>query len=927
MDAWPSYCHERTSSSEKAKGKARAKDERLENPWRYPVVEHGSLSAATLKKKGRRLEWTFATRGQSKHKLVASGASVQVFPPTRPKPWRPPKATESQRSEQGAHFLRTCYPDVDVQAELIRDQIMEDTRATQQIMREDPYAGNLIDVSSFHVARKNLAYLAFPMGETNCQLNMSPLVVHSKTIIDLKPTATPVYSFDTPIRQIIASPHVTDVGKGKGAPTLAVRTMGATTLLQVNLAIDRTMYRIAPIPLITVRRSDIGDKGAVDMAISPFNSCMGYVVNSGGDIFRCSAPQSNPVIEQVHVGTPSERPFYRIAASHVRESVLSITDKAAKTLDTRAGKNSHMLHSLTRPQAVFTSIESLSDDRIIRLVSTDEILWLDERNTRKPLLAVKHGRNHDTTLQSFTRVMISSPVTFLTSRGNSLVTVYDVSRGNDNLVYLHDAPYSLPPVIRPDGAHLGHAFFQQPTALGSKYLSVFQLSGRGSVSLLNFQAVSGDSAAKDTASQDGLRTEWPPEVKKLGDDADAARPDLGHLAGRAHMVVDLQPAYEKMFMDRDEPDLVAQTDAVYDTLERMPTFWQNTDVLVEHCLTTFDVAARSGPDPDSVSRNDWFTGSVLDSAPGHRALSQGRLPHAQLVRNTPWHLDIASFVRRIVPELEESAQSTLEKLSRYDLSDDSGRTAASFRRENEARSQLALDLSLACDTYAHKRPGKGTTNNFEEDLLNISRSTEAMSLGDLDPSPVQFSFLRPLVKSDPRGLSFTEEGEVDSVKTIAPLGVRLLLQEWDIGTDPYEYVYCDPYDETAESANRIQRPAKPALPKDAPTIKETGPPTQTQIQRPPAIASSTVARGPPPIAASQPTAPRKPLIAARSHGSLVSTPQRALPSGSQPLDAQAVGPPPPSQEFMASTQVLPGPHGGRPAPAKKKPVKKRVGGF
>ena len=161
---------------------------------------------------------------------------------------------------------------------------------------------------------------------------------------------------------------------------------------------------------------------------------------------------------------------------------------------------------------------------------------------------------------------------------------------------------------------------------------------------------------------------------------------------------------------------------------------------------------------------------MLDSAPGHRALSQGHVPHAQLVRNTPWHVDISAFVRRIVPELEGSTQSTLEKLSRYDLSDDSGRTAASFRRENEARSQLALDLSLACDVYAHKRPGKDTTNKFEEDLLNISRSTEAMSLGDRDPSPMQFSFLRPLVKDDPRGVSFTDEDEVDTAKTIAPLG-------------------------------------------------------------------------------------------------------------------------------------------------------------
>ena len=72
--------------------------------------------------------------------------------------------------------------------------------------------------------------------------------------------------------------------------------MGVTTLLQINLAIDRTMYRLEPTPLLTVQRADMGDKSAVDMAISPFNSCVAYVVNSGGDIFRCSASQSKSVM-------------------------------------------------------------------------------------------------------------------------------------------------------------------------------------------------------------------------------------------------------------------------------------------------------------------------------------------------------------------------------------------------------------------------------------------------------------------------------------------------------------------------------------------------------------------------------------------------------------------------------------------------------
>lgn len=44
--------------------------------------------------------------------------------------------------------------------------------------------------------------------------DMSPLVVNTRTSTQLKPVATPVYTFDTPIRQIIASPHA-ETGKGK----------------------------------------------------------------------------------------------------------------------------------------------------------------------------------------------------------------------------------------------------------------------------------------------------------------------------------------------------------------------------------------------------------------------------------------------------------------------------------------------------------------------------------------------------------------------------------------------------------------------------------------------------------------------------------------------------------------------------------------
>ena len=93
----------------------------------------------------------------------------------------------------------------------------------------------MVDVTSFQVARKDHAYLAFPMGERFCELSerphaytpiillndchclldMSPLVVNSKTKIELQPVPAPVHTFNTPIQQILSPPHTNDVGKGK----------------------------------------------------------------------------------------------------------------------------------------------------------------------------------------------------------------------------------------------------------------------------------------------------------------------------------------------------------------------------------------------------------------------------------------------------------------------------------------------------------------------------------------------------------------------------------------------------------------------------------------------------------------------------------------------------------------------------------------
>ena len=340
---------------------------------------------------------------------------------------------------------------------------------------------------------------------------------------------------------------------------------------------------------------------------------------------------------------------------------------------------------------------------------------------------------------------------------------------------------------------------------------------------------------------------------------------------------------------------------------------------------------RAGDEPEDASRNDWFTGSSLDCAAGYRALEKGRIPRRELARGAPWHLDISASIRRNVPEFDEDPQKIMTNLTRYDLADDSRRPADSYRRETEARSQLALDLSLASDVYSTSRPrkdGSAPTNgsaNFDDDMLSISLSTQAMTLGDLEPPPVQFGFLRPVQKgprwngADDPDDEAKHEDEGTS-KLGIPLGVRLLLQEWEVGSDPSQYVYRNPYDDSAAEPVVARRAAKEPTAKESPGDSRV--PTRVPSQRPPAIASS-VPHGPPVIASSQPVPTRRPLAAARSEDALI--PRPAM-NGSQPTDFWMA--PPSSQDVpFASTQVLPGPHGGRPTVAKKKPGKKRVIGF
>lgn len=315
------------------------------------------------------------------------------------------------------------------------------------------------------------------------------------------------------------------------------------------------------------------------------------------------------------------------------------------------------------------------------------------------------------------------------------------------------------------------------------------------------------------------------------------------------------------------------------------------------CLTRFDIAFRSGEEPTHASRADFLTQSALSSRRGFRALDQGRVPREILIKGAAWYVNLEPLLQRFVPDISGDVQSIAERLRRYDLVLDDYRSGSSLRRESEAREQLAVDLVLSRDVYSAQSFAKAETEVTEGDefVETMSRATEAMTLSETGLPSFHFGYLSP-VPADPGNPAKT--ADVAPTGIALPPGVRLLLGEWDIGTHPDQYAYQDPYDDQRPVATSLifHSPSQKYADRDA---------SQSQPTVPPVIAYSRTGPG---ISSSQP-------MSSHLDG--------RLPDSAGP-DAHTD-----SYLPMSSTQILPGPFGGRLPLGKKKGAggKKRVGGF
>lgn len=313
-----------------------------------------------------------------------------------------------------------------------------------------------------------------------------------------------------------------------------------------------------------------------------------------------------------------------------------------------------------------------------------------------------------------------------------------------------------------------------------------------------------------------------------------------------------------------------------------------------------------------MSRADFFTESALNSKRGFRALVQNRIPVKHVSERAAWHHRLYPTLSHFVPQLQDSPTAVLQALRRYSLTVDDYRPGPSIRREIEAQEQLTLDLALCQDVFSPFRIClSGPEETLDEAFETMSLAVDAMLFDVPEPNSVQFGLLRPVRT---RGIDHYAKGKTDNIDGPCPLGVRLLLQEWEIGSDPQTYTYHDPYDSTASPAviTRARRQIHGKSPNQIPS-------TSMRSRRPPTIAAAPSVI-PPSKAQKIPD-----VLIGQNLSTSIRNIDRPVVS-SQPVQWDTL--PQASQGTpFPSTQVLSGPFGGRQTTAKKKQVKKRIGGF
>lgn len=254
-------------------------------------------------------------------------------------------------------------------------------------------------------------------------------------------------------------------------------------------------------------------------------------------------------------------------------------------------------------------------------------------------------------------------------------------------------------------------------------------------------------------------------------------------------------------------------------------------------------------------------------------------------------------------------------------------------REEGLIEEVALDLALSMDVFSAVPLITRATRG--EDALNddeLERATQALSIAEDGPGrlppPVVFNFLRPrYVNTAPPGQDM--DADLDGTGTVRlPVGVRQLLADWELGADPNQFAFRNPYEEHEPTFWRRGRKAMGKKPERGDLHEDAPVEAQIRSQIPVIMASSQL---PPTILAQQAGHKQHkppPVIAHEGGFGFGSTQGIAVSQPLEGLDQGGLSGASSQTLLGPSTQVLPGPYRGRPeGNVAKKKQKKRAKGF
>ncbi|KAI6045703.1 hypothetical protein EDC04DRAFT_2558982 [Pisolithus marmoratus] len=863
--------------------------------WSWPHLDHGSLGRATLTAKADgRLQWSTAADTARRRTIVPVSPSTRTFPETRLPEVNVREHSIRKRSEEGLQYLHTYFPDADFPGELVRDELNAAAQAPAGVDPSDPLMGNLLELLPSHHSR-DVYDVLFPMGPLGKNLNVSSLSPSSSGGFIFKASGAPSFTFETPILQLSSS--IPSPQSDPSPYTIAVaRTYTSVSLIKLSSAKDISCSQVTSD--IQLTRSYAGDIPIVDSRI--LGTGLDIIsVNRLGHVYKSNIYAAGKATRAA-VGDSQFNladNFWQLGVAGNKDGCFLTSSTSVKYLDFRASNTARVVYFPNKPGTVVTCYETPGQDNLSRVTTSSDVIWLDDRFSRKPILSFKHHRSYDRTLKTLTIQLGFGPLVLLTSRKNGLVTVYDVSRGTDNLVHSNSPPSCLPWDKPLYTAYTGYTAVASPCM--SK-MSFLRLTHQGSIYQQDIHIATGDEIPTFTEGNRVVR-EWDADVDKLDQQARDLHPDAGPVGGRHFTEVNFRGIYESWYLSLKSTAKIDSMVSFCDTLTQLAGFWQQMEELPESILTTFDLAAYTA-DKSKVPAN-FFTGRAMNGKEAYQAVARGDIPVKELASLTPWSYNILRSIHRLPYDISDDWSTFTEHLKKLQLESNREGTEISLQRQTEAREQLVIDLALSCDAFSPRPITK--PRSTESEFGTVSEEKRRNGITD-EPPDVEFSFFHPLRRIGANHYKIAEETNPmlseEDTKVSCPTGVRLLLADWEVGSDVKNYTYRDPYNATeVDHASGPRR--KQALRTPLPTQS-----TVVPSQRPPAIVAATGTRSG--------VRPQWEVTGTQAtHTAKQSYSQETFYHTFDTF----------SQDPMTSTQVLPGPYGGR-LTVGRKPTKKRIGG-